>query len=96
MTTLELTDLATEWWRIENAANLPMTADERDELLPSQKPTVRAIISTPARTMEELAAKLRIYCAVYEIVGIKNDNGTVYDQVLASALQDAERMAGAS
>ena len=85
-----LLELAAEWQRIDDAANPPLlTDDERTERLDGQEPTVRAIISTPASTMEELAAKIQIYCAAYEI----EETDGIYERVLVSALQDAERMA---
>ncbi len=86
----KLLELTAEWWRIENAARGEMSDDERKELLDGHDPIVPVIISTPARTLPGLVAKIRIYCEYYSVAGMESEYCST-DQVLASALQDAER-----
>ena len=92
----KLLELTAEWWSIENAANEcrepPLTDDERTELLDGHDPIVPVIISTPAHTMQGLVAKIRIYCEYYSVAGMESEYWST-DQVLASAMQDAERLA---
>ena len=91
----KLLDLVAQWWSIENAANErrdpQLTDDERKELLDGHDPIVPVIISTPAHTMQGLVAKIRIYCEYYSVAGMESEYCST-DQVLASALQDAERL----
>ncbi len=89
-----LLDLVAQWWRIENAVSQDgLTDDERDDLTRRQDPIARAIAATPARTPHGLSAKLHVY-GEYSTASMESE--WACERVLASVMQDAERLGGAS
>ena len=87
-----LFDLVAQWWRFENAVNNgELTDEENDSLTDRQHPIACAIAATPTQTIRGLSAKLGVY-REYSTASMESAGGG--ERVLASAMQDAERLAG--
>lgn len=85
-----LTELAADYQQLLEDGEVPNTDEGMDRLMGRQDALVHAITTTPAATIADLAAKLRV-AVLYG--GLEDCPDSLVTHAFLSALEDAERLA---